>query len=79
MQENSPKLELDAERTALLVIDVQRALFSRPIPIYKAENLIHNINSLQWVNCLYPAFKQQDAHQEFNWLAISPRSKRQRN
>jgi len=46
MQENSPKLELDAERTALLVIDVQRALFSRPVPIYKAENLIHNINSL---------------------------------
>ncbi len=37
---------LDAERTALLVIDVQRALFSRPIPIYKADNLIYNINSL---------------------------------
>jgi nicotinamidase-related amidase len=37
---------LDAERTALLVIDVQRALFSRPTPIYKADNLIHNLNSL---------------------------------
>ena len=46
MQEKSPRLVLDAECTALLVIDVQRALFSRPIPIYKAENLIHNINSL---------------------------------
>ena len=46
MQGNSPRLVLDAERTALLVIDVQRALFSRPRPIYKAENLIHSINSL---------------------------------
>jgi nicotinamidase-related amidase len=46
MQGNSPKLVLDAERTALLIIDVQRALFSRPIPIYKADNLIHNVNSL---------------------------------
>jgi len=46
MQGNSPRLVLDAERTVLLVIDVQRALFSRPIPIYKADNLIHNINSL---------------------------------
>jgi len=46
MQANSPRLVLDAECTALLVIDVQRALFSRPTPIYKADNLIHNINSL---------------------------------
>jgi nicotinamidase-related amidase len=46
MQGNSPKLVLDVERTALLVIDVQKALFSRPTPIYKADNLIHNINSL---------------------------------
>ncbi len=46
MQGNSPRLLLDAERTALLVIDVQRALFSRPTPISKAENLILNINSL---------------------------------
>jgi nicotinamidase-related amidase len=46
MQGKSPKLVLDAERTALLIIDVQRALFSRPTPIYKADNLIHNINSL---------------------------------
>ena len=46
MHGNSPRLVLDAERTALLVIDVQRALFSRPTPIYKADNLIHNINSL---------------------------------
>jgi nicotinamidase-related amidase len=46
MQRISPRLVLDAERTALLVIDVQRALFSRPIPIYKADILIRNINSL---------------------------------
>ena len=46
MQGNSPRLVLDAERTALLVIDVQRALFSRPKPIYQADKLIHKINSL---------------------------------
>jgi len=46
MQGNSPRLVLNAKRAALLVIDVQRALFSLPTPIYKADNLIHNINSL---------------------------------
>jgi nicotinamidase-related amidase len=33
-------------RTALLVIDVQQALFSRPNPIYKANELLKNINFL---------------------------------
>ena len=46
MQGNSPRLVLNAKRAALLVIDVQRALFSLPTPIYKADYLIHNINSL---------------------------------
>ena len=32
------------ERTALLVIDVQRALFTRPNPVYKAKQLIETIN-----------------------------------
>jgi nicotinamidase-related amidase len=31
-------------KTALLVIDVQRALFTRPNPIYKAKQLIETIN-----------------------------------
>jgi nicotinamidase-related amidase len=32
------------ERTVLLVIDVQRALFTRPNPVYKAKQLIETIN-----------------------------------
>jgi nicotinamidase-related amidase len=42
----SPRLRLYPENTALLVIDVQMALFSRPTSIYKADVLIRNINSL---------------------------------
>jgi nicotinamidase-related amidase len=34
------------KRSALLVIDVQRALFEKTIPIYKAEELLHNIQRL---------------------------------
>ena len=32
--------------TALLIIDVQQALFTRPVPIYRAEQLLANINAL---------------------------------
>jgi nicotinamidase-related amidase len=46
MHVNTDRLVLNPENSSLLVIDVQRALFTRPTPIYKAENLIHNINSL---------------------------------
>jgi len=46
MHGESPKLRLNPENTALLVIDVQMALFSRPTPVYKADDLIRNINSL---------------------------------
>ncbi len=46
MRGESPRLKLNPEKTALLVIDVQMALFSRPTPIYKADDLIRNINSL---------------------------------
>lgn len=46
MPGESPRLRLNPENTALLVIDVQMALFSRPTPIYKADDLISNINSL---------------------------------
>ncbi|MBN1266157.1 MAG: isochorismatase family protein [Anaerolineales bacterium] len=37
---------LDIDHTALLVIDVQQALFERSTPIYKAEQMVSNINSL---------------------------------
>ena len=39
-------INLDPKNTALLVIDVQNGLFSRPTPIYKGEELLENINSL---------------------------------
>ena len=38
--------DIDPSKAALLVIDVQRALFSRPTPIHNAEQLLSNINSL---------------------------------
>lgn len=34
------------DRTALLVIDVQLGLFQKSTPIYRANQLIHNINTL---------------------------------
>ena len=46
MHGESPGLRLNPENTALLVIDVQMALFSRPTPIYRADDLLRNINSL---------------------------------
>ena len=46
MHGESPKQRLNPKCTALLVIDVQMALFSRPTPIYKAYDLLRNINSL---------------------------------
>ena len=46
MHGESPRQRLNPKRTALLVIDVQMALFSRPTPIYKADDLLRNINSL---------------------------------
>ena len=39
-------ITLDPQKTALLVIDVQNRLFSRPTPVYKSEQLLDNINSL---------------------------------
>jgi len=41
---------LDSDQSALLIIDVQKGLFSKPTPIYKVDELIQNINSLidQW-------------------------------
>jgi nicotinamidase-related amidase len=39
-------INLDPNRTALLVIDVQNGLFSRATPIYKEEQLLENINTL---------------------------------
>lgn len=37
---------LNPKNTALFIIDVQRALFTRPTPIYGAYRLIETINSL---------------------------------
>ena len=39
-------LTLDPGTTALLVIDVQKGLFSRPTPVYHEQQLLDNINSL---------------------------------
>ena len=33
-------------RTALLIVDVQRGLFRRPTPVYRADELLANINML---------------------------------
>jgi nicotinamidase-related amidase len=37
---------MNRSNTALLVIDVQQGLFRKSIPIYKAEELLRNINTL---------------------------------
>jgi nicotinamidase-related amidase len=46
MAKTSSNHGFDPSKVALLVIDVQRALFSRPTPIHNAEQLLRNINSL---------------------------------
>ena len=46
MARTTPNLYLDPRKAALLVVDVQRALFSRRTPIHEAEQLLSNINSL---------------------------------
>jgi nicotinamidase-related amidase len=46
MTRNNPNHGVRPKEAALLVIDVQRALFYRPTPIHNAERLINNINSL---------------------------------
>ena len=57
---------LDPSNTALLVIDVQNGLFSRPTPIYKAEELLENINSLsnQFAQTGGPVFFIQHSNQK---------------
>ena len=42
----SKSIQISASETALLVIDVQQALFTQPNPIYNASQLILTINSL---------------------------------
>jgi nicotinamidase-related amidase len=41
-----PAIKTDQNHTALLVIDVQQGLFRKSTPIYKATQLIENINLL---------------------------------
>ncbi len=59
-------ITLDPTNTALLVIDVQNGLFSRPTPIYKAEELLENINSLsdQFAQTGGPVFFIQHSNQK---------------
>jgi len=40
------KISAECSRTALLVIDVQQGLFRKATPIYRAEALLENINTL---------------------------------
>lgn len=44
---------LQAKKTALLVIDVQRALFTRPTPVYEDSHMLENINILVDLAHLY--------------------------
>ena len=57
---------LDPSKTALLVIDVQNGLFSKPTPIYKEEELLKNINSLsdQFAQAGGPVFFIQHSNQK---------------
>ena len=59
-------ITLDPTNTALLVIDVQNGLFSRPTPIYKGEELLENINSLsdQFAQTGGPVFFIQHSNQK---------------
>ena len=43
---NQTIVRLDPSETALLVVDVQRGIFNRPTPVYEADNLLANVNSL---------------------------------
>ncbi|MCJ7716855.1 MAG: cysteine hydrolase, partial [Anaerolineales bacterium] len=54
-------------QTALLVIDVQRALFTRPQPIFKAYQLLETINALVSRSHLYgvQVFYIQHANQSY--------------
>ena len=46
MLSKDPESNLDPSTAALLVIDVQRALFSRSTPIFEADKLLWNLNRL---------------------------------
>ncbi len=45
-KKKQPVIQADYDQTALLVIDVQQALFEKRIPIYQAESLLERINRL---------------------------------
>ena len=45
--------QLPARKTALLIIDVQRALFTRPTPVYEDRGMIETINFLVDLAHLY--------------------------
>jgi nicotinamidase-related amidase len=59
-------ISLDTSNTALLVIDVQNGLFAKATPIYKAEELLGNINTLskQFTQAGKPIFFIQHSNQK---------------
>lgn len=59
-------ISLDPSNTALLVIDVQIGLFSKATPIYRAEALLRNINTLsgQFSQVGKPVFFIQHSNQK---------------
>ena len=56
---------LPSSKTALLVIDVQRALFTRPTPVYEDSSMLEVINNLVDLAHLYhlPVIYIQHANQ----------------
>ena len=58
--------EFDSTETALLVIDVQQGIFTRPTPVYKENNLIKNINMLikRFARAGAPVFLIQHSNQK---------------
>lgn len=59
-------ITLDPDTTALLVIDVQNGLFSKPTPIYQGAELLDKINALSYQFRLHgsPVFFIQHSNQK---------------
>jgi nicotinamidase-related amidase len=73
---NQRSVNLHPSETALVVIDVQRGIFSRPTPVFNADILLLNINSLkkQFADAGAAVFFIQHSNQKLlvagsdNWL-----------
>lgn len=64
-------ISLDPGTSALLVIDVQKGLFSRPTPVYHEQQLLDNINYLsdQFLNQGGAVFFIQHSNQKY-WRKV---------